>query len=72
MTDDYKPDQRRALRRAEALAWEIERANHALYVERRLAEEARTSSKTAADVNDGKEEKAGNDALENPQEEGEK
>ena len=27
MTDNYLPDQQRALRRAEALAWEIERSS---------------------------------------------
>ena len=72
MTDNYNPDQRRALRRAEALGWEIERANHVLDVVVRLAEEALTKGVTAADVNDGKEEKSAKDAPEKPQKEGEK
>ena len=71
MTDNYTPDQQRALRRAEALAWEIERANHALDVEKRLAEEARTRGVTTADMNYGKKEPA-KDAPENPQKEGQK
>ena len=72
MTDNYRPDQRRALRRAEALGWEIERANHALDVEKRLAEEARTTGVTAADMNSGKEEKPAKDGPENSRNEREK
>ena len=72
MTDNYKPDQQRALRRAEALGWEIERSNHALDVEKRLAEEARTKGVTPADMNYGKEGKPAKDAPEISQKEGQK
>ena len=72
MTDNYRPDQQRALRRAEALAWEIERSNHALDVEKRLAEEARTKGVTPADMNYGKEGKPAKDAPENTQKEQQK
>ena len=73
MTDSYLPEQqRRALRRAEALAWEIERANHALDVEKRVAEEAHTRGVTATDTKYGMEKKPAEDAPANPQKEGQK
>ena len=36
MTDNYTPAQQKALREAEAARWEMERANHALDVDKRL------------------------------------
>ena len=70
MTDSYLPEQQRALRRAEALAWEIERANHALDVDTRVAEEAHTRGVTAADMKYGMEKKPAEDAPANPHKEG--
>ena len=69
VTENYRPDQQRALRRAAALGWEIERANHAADVEKRLAEEARTRGVTAADMNYGKKDQSAKDMPEKSQKE---
>ena len=72
MTDNLLPDQQRALRRAEALGWEIERANHALDVERGVAGEAHTSGVTPADMRYGQKKKSAKDAPDISQKEGQK